>query len=129
LLVLISLSLIVAVVLVVAVLVHFSKDLRSIYQTSNEDYERLISNEFFEKHNSEKDMFEKIKNRLNEKVLSAYRMIQAQYWSTGAIVSALLGFAAYNQDIYVIQSTAGVILFFFLLLLTAWGSNLIEKPE
>jgi len=129
LLLLVCLSLLAASTIVISILVHFAKDLRSIYETSNEDYGRLILHQFFENQKEEKKAFEQIHNRLNDKLFSAHRIIIAQYWTTGILVSALLGFSVKHQEVYPVDTMSGVIFFLSFLIITSFGSNLIPNPK
>lgn len=128
LLLLICLSLIAATSITISILIHFSKDLRSIYQTAHADYNILISNKFFENHDSEKAMFEAINTRLNEKILSTYNVIIAQFWTLGVIISALLAFSVANQKFYAISISFPIIILISLLLGVFGLSQLIVDP-
>lgn len=127
-LLLICLSLFAATGIVLYILFHFNEDLISIHETAGSDYNLLISHKFFDKQPDEKKIFESMNERLSTKVLNTHRIIKAEFWTIGLIISGLIVFTLSVQSIFYVGDDFSLFIFIVLILIVGIISNQLHNP-
>jgi len=127
-LLLICLSLFAATGIVLYILFHFNQDLKSIRETADSDYKLLISHKFFNKQPGEKEIFESMNERLSTKILNTHRIIIAEFWTIGLIISGLIVFTLSVQTLHPVPHSFSLMIFFAFAMLTGIIGNQFKNP-
>lgn len=105
---------------------HYN-DISYIYKIFYSDYKALIENNFFFNYPKEKEMFEEIRNRIDNRVLMLKIIIESFFWllniSNIILIDLLLNNLNFKKDALILIS------FFLLTIITFARNNIIDSNK